>query len=211
MPSSRFCNRCTFSFRYRRIFFHLFDLGKNRIFLLLSKVRIKECQVFSQCRPKIRHITRSCVFVAIQTLDIFTCNNIRLFSQSVLYTITNLLPDVEHLHFYLDATLIKRPAGVPRFPDYDPAPRSAPREMGILYQKWPSAICTSYQHLSTRSAASVNSPKTLQGLPRPCCKAGRPCHIGRIASAAGSRRQSPNPSITLCCRLMVASAQVEMV
>jgi hypothetical protein len=33
----------------------------------------------------------------------------------------------------VDATLIKRPEGFPRFPDYDPAPRSAPREMGILY------------------------------------------------------------------------------
>jgi len=35
----------------------------------------------------------------------------------------------------VDATLIKRPEGLPRFPDYDPAPRSAPREMRILYQK----------------------------------------------------------------------------
>ena len=35
----------------------------------------------------------------------------------------------------VDATLIKRPEGLPRFPDYDPAPRDAPREMRILYQK----------------------------------------------------------------------------
>ncbi len=35
----------------------------------------------------------------------------------------------------VDATLIKRPEGLPRFPDYDHAPRSAPREMRILYQK----------------------------------------------------------------------------
>ena len=35
----------------------------------------------------------------------------------------------------VDATLIKRPEGLPRFPDYDPAPRDAPREIDILYQK----------------------------------------------------------------------------
>ena len=34
----------------------------------------------------------------------------------------------------VDATLIKRPVGLPRFPNYDPAPRHAPRGMRILYQ-----------------------------------------------------------------------------